>query len=156
MNINASLFAEIIAFSLFIWLTMKFVWPPIMAAMQARQEKIADGLAAAERGVRDLEMAKAEVAKLLKAAREQAGDVLAQANKRGAELLDEAKAQARAEGERLLTAARAQIEQDISRAREQLRRDVAQIAVLGAGKILAREIDAKAHVELLDKVANDL
>lgn len=156
MNINATLIAQGITFFLFIWLTMKFVWPPIMKAMKDRQEKIADGLAAAERGARDLEQAKEEAAKLLKDAREQAGDILNQANRRSAEIVDEAKAQAREEGERLIAAAKSQIEQDVSRAREALRRDVARLAVLSAGKILEREIDAKAHADLLDKVANDL
>lgn len=156
MNITATLIAEGITFFFFIWITMKFVWPPIMKAMQERQQRISDGLAAAERGARDLELAKEEVAKLLKDAREQATDVLNQANKRSAEMIDEAKQQARDEGERLVSAARAQIEQEVSQAREELRKQVAELAVVGAGRILAKEIDAKAHADLLDKVANDL
>lgn len=156
MDINATLIGQGITFFIFILVTMKLVWPPIQKAMHERQQRIADGLAAAERGARDLELAKDEVARLLKEAREQATDLLSQANKRGAELVEEAKQQARAEGERLIHAARAQIEQETDRAREQLRKEVAQIAVIGASRILAREIDAKAHAELLDKVANDL
>ncbi|HET9679040.1 MAG TPA: F0F1 ATP synthase subunit B [Gammaproteobacteria bacterium] len=156
MNINATLIAQSITFFLFIWLTMKFVWPPITKAMSERQQKIADGLAAAERGARDLEQAKGEAAKLLKDARSQASDILNQANKRNSEILDEAKQQAREEGSRLVAAAQAQIDQDVARAREQLRRDVAKIAVLGAGKVLGKEIDASTHADLLDKVANDL
>lgn len=156
MNITATLIAQGITFFLFIWLVMKFVWPPIMQAMQDRQEKIADGLAAAERGARDLELAKEEAGKLLREAREQAGDILNQANKRSAEIVDEARTQAREEGERLIASARAQIDQDIGKAREQLRQDVAKIAVLGARRILGKEIDAGTHADLLDKVANDL
>lgn len=156
MNINASLFAEIIAFSLFVWLTMKFVWPPIMAAMHQRQQKIADGLAAAEKGVRDLDMARDEAKQLLDQAKAHAADLLNQTSKRSGEIIEEAKQEARSEGDRLVTAARGQIQQEVARAREILRKEVAALAVVGAGKVLAREIDAKTHADLLDKVANEL
>ncbi|MGD8380249.1 MAG: F0F1 ATP synthase subunit B [Gammaproteobacteria bacterium] len=156
MNITATIIAEGITFFFFIWITMKFVWPPLMKAMQERQEKIADGLAAAERGTRDLELAQERAAELLKEAREQAAEVLNQANRRSAQILDEAKSDARAEGERLVAAARAQIDQEISRARETLREEVAKIAVSGASRILEREIDAKAHAEMLDQLAGQL
>lgn len=156
MNINATLIAQGITFFLFIWLTMKFVWPMVKQAMNERQQKIADGLAAAEKGVRDLEKARDEAKQILDAAKNQAADLLNQANKRSTEIVEEAKKEARDEGERLVASARAQIEQEIARAREELRREVASLAVLGAGKVLGREIDARAHAELLDKVANEL
>lgn len=156
MNINATLLGQMIAFILFIWMTKRFIWPHIMGAIETREKTIADGLAAAERGARDLELAKDEVEKLLKDARSQASDILNQANKRSSEIMDESKQQAREEGARLVAAAQAQIDQDVARAREQLRRDVAKIAVLGAGKVLGKEIDASTHADLLDKVANDL
>jgi F-type H+-transporting ATPase subunit b len=143
-------------FLVFILFTMKFVWPHIMNAIQERQEKIAEGLAAAEKGVKDLEEARAEVERVLKEAREQASDIIAQANRRSTELVEEAKNEARAEGERLVESARGQIEQEVARAREQLRDEVAALAATGAGQILGREVNAKAHGELLDKLAAEL
>ena len=156
MNINATLIAQGITFFLFILMTMKFVWPMIKTAMDERQQKIADGLAAAEKGVRDLDKARDEAKKLLDDAKNQAADLLNQANKRSSEIVEEAKKDARVEGDRLVASARAQIEQEVARAREQLRKEVASLAVVGAGKVLGREIDAKAHADLLDKVANEL
>lgn len=156
MNINATLIAQGITFAIFIWLTVKFIWPIIKQAMDERQQKIAEGLAAAEKGARDLETARDEARKILEEAKGQAADLLGQANRRASEIVEEAKQHARTEGERLVVNARAQIEQEISRARESLRKEVAALAVAGAGKLLAREIDAKAHADLLDKVANEL
>lgn len=156
MNINATVIAQGITFFLFIWATKRFVWPILTQAMNERQRKIADGLAAAERGVRDLENAKKEVQDVLNQAKEQAADILNQANRRSGEMIDEAKRTAREEGERQLIAAKAQIQQEVARAREELRKEVAKIAVLGAGRILAKEIDAASHKDLLDKVANEL
>lgn len=156
MNINATLIAQGITFFLFIWMTMRFVWPMIKTAMDERQKKIADGLAAAEKGVRDLEQASAEAKKVLDDAKNQAADLLNQANKRSSEIVEESKKDAREEGARLVATARVQIEQDVTRASEQLRKEVAALAVVGAGRILGREIDAKAHADLLDKVANEL
>lgn len=156
MNINATLIAQGITFFLFIWMTMKFVWPMIKTAMDERQTKIADGLAAAEKGVRDLELARGEAKKLLDDAKNQAADLLNQANKRSSEIIEESKKEARHEGERLVASARGQIEQEIARAREELRKEVASLAVIGAGKVLGREIDATTHADLLDKVANEL
>lgn len=156
MNMNATLIAQGITFFLFIWMTMKFVWPMVKQAMNERQQKIADGLAAAEKGVRDLEKATAEARQVLEQAKTQAADLLNQANKRSSEIVEEAKKEARNEGDRLVASARGQIEQEVARARETLRKEVASLAVVGAGKVLGREIDAKAHADLLDKVANEL
>jgi len=156
MNLNATLIAQGITFFLFIWMTMRFVWPMIKTAMDQRQKKIADGLAAAEKGVRDLENASAEAKQVLDAAKNQAADLLNQANKRSSEIIEESKKQAREEGVRLVATARVQIEQEVTRAREQLRKEVASLAIVGAGRILGREIDAGTHADLLDKVANEL
>jgi F-type H+-transporting ATPase subunit b len=156
MNINVSLIFQMIAFLAFVFLTKAYIWPPVMAAMEKRAKKIADGLAAAEAGTRKLEEAKGEIQAVMKQAREQATELLAAANKRSVEMVEESKAQARVEGERLVTAARAQIQQEVGQAREALRREVAILAVAGAKQILGREIDAKTHAELLDRVAKQL
>lgn len=156
MNFNATLLGQFITFGIFVFVMVKFVWPPIMGALRARQHKIADGLEAAEQGVRDLEQAKAESAKLNKQAREQAAILAAEANKRGVTIVEEAKAQARSEHDRIVAAAHDEIEQEKHRLREALRSEVAAIAVAGAGRILEREIDDKAHAELLDKLAAEL
>jgi F-type H+-transporting ATPase subunit b len=156
MNINVSLFFQMAVFFIFIWATHKYVWPHVMQAMETRRKQIADGLAAAEAGTRKLEEAKDEIAKVMKQAREQAAEVLAQANKRSVEMVEESKGQARVEGERLVAAARAQIQQELGHAKEALRREVAVLAVAGAKQILGREIDAKAHADLLDRVAKQL
>jgi F-type H+-transporting ATPase subunit b len=156
MNINATLLGQMIAFAILIWFTVRFIWPPILQAIEERQKKIADGLAAADKGARSLEEADKQIQGMIRDARSQAGDILAQANKRHAEMLDEAKTDAKKEGERLIAAARAQIQMETAQAREALRREVAALAVAGAQQILGREIDAKAHADLLDKVAKQL
>lgn len=156
MNLNATLLGQFITFGIFVFVMVKFVWPPIMAAMRDRQQKIADGLAAAEKGVHDLEQAKQKATEINTSAREQAADIIGQANKRGTGIVEEAKAQARAEHDRIVDAAQAEIEQERGRVREALRAEIATIAVAGAGKILEREIDAKAHDELLEKLAAQL
>ena len=156
MNINATLIGQMITFGIFLWVTAKFVWPPMIQALRDRQQKIADGLAAAERGQRDLEKAKEDAQAVLDQAKKQAAEILNQANKRNTEIVEEAKKDARAEGDRLVASAKAQIEQEVARAREDLRKEVASIAVMGAGRILAKEIDASAHKDLLDKVANEI
>lgn len=156
MDINATLIGQMITFGIFLWVTAKFVWPPMIQALRDRQEKIADGLAAAERGQRDLESAREDAQQVLDKAKEQAADILNQANKRNTEIVEEAKKDARAEGDRLVASAKAQIEQEVARAREDLRREVASIAVMGASRILAKEIDAGTHKDLLDKVANEI
>jgi F-type H+-transporting ATPase subunit b len=156
MNINLSLFAQAASFALFIWFTVKFIWPPIIRAIEQRQKTIADGLAAAERGKQDLELASRRANDLIREAKEQAQVILAQAEKRGSQLVEEAKASAKAEGDRMVTAAKAEIEQEVSRAKDTLRAQVAVLAVKGAEKILRREVDAKTHADLLDAVAGEL
>ena len=156
MNINLSLFAQALTFALFIWFTVKFIWPPLLRAIEQRQKQIAEGLAAAERGKQDLEQASRRTAELLHEARQQAQDILAQADKRAAEMVEEAKNAAKAEGERLVAGAKAEIEQEISRAKEMLRTQVAALAVAGAEQILMREVDAKAHADLLRSVESQL
>ncbi len=156
MNINLTLFGQMIAFVLFVLFCMKYVWPPIMAAMQERAEKIADGLAAADRAGHDLELAQEKAVERLKEAKAEAAGIIDAANKRGNQIVEEAKDQARVEAERVKAAARAELEQDINRAREQLRGQVSALALAGAEKVLAAEIDASAHNELVDKLAAEL
>jgi len=156
VNINATLFGQALWFAVFIWLTMKYIWPPLQKAMQERQKQIADGLAAAEKGRQELELAAQRVTAEMQKAREQASEILAQAEKRGGELVEEAKGNAKAEGERIVNAAKAEIEQEVNRAREQLRAQVAVLAVMGAEKILKREIDAQAHAQLLQGLEAEL
>ncbi|HUP94308.1 MAG TPA: F0F1 ATP synthase subunit B [Burkholderiales bacterium] len=156
MNINLTLFAQAATFALFIWFTAKFVWPHLSRAIDARQKQIAEGLAAAERGKQELEQAAVRSADLLTEARQQAQDILALAEKRAGQIIDEAKIAASAEGARLVAGAKAEIEQEVSRARETLRTQVAALAVAGAEKILRREVDAKAHADLLAEVQSEL
>jgi F-type H+-transporting ATPase subunit b len=156
MNINATLLAQTIMFALFVWFCMKFVWPPIVAALEQRKKQIADGLADAERAKHDLELAAKRSAEILREAKEKAGDIVIHGEKRASEIVEEAKVQAKIEGERLITGAKAEIDQEVFRAREQLRTQVSAIALAGAGKILGREIDAKAHNDLLDKLVAEI
>lgn len=156
MNINATLIGQTIMFALFVWFCMKFVWPPIMAALDARNKRIADGLAAAERGKNDLALAAKRSAELLREAKEKVSEIIALGDKRAGEIVEEAKAQAKIEGDRIVTAAKAEIEQEVFRAKEQLRTQVSAIALAGAGKILGREIDATAHNDLLDKLVAEI
>jgi len=156
MNINFTLFAQAIVFAAFIWVTVKFVWPPLLRAMEARQKTIADGLAAAEQGKRSLETSAREAEQTVSQARGRAADILAQAEKRASQIIDEARTAAKEEGNREKAAAKAEIAQELTRAREQLRDHVASLAVAGAEKILRREIDAKAHAELLDSIKQQL
>lgn len=156
MNINLTLIAQAAAFGLFIWFTARFVWPPLLRAIETRQKQIADGLAAGERGRQDLELASKRAEDVVREARQRAQDILSQADKRGTELIEEAKGQAKAEGDRIIAGAKAEIEQEVFRAKESLRSQVASLAVQGAEKILRREVDAKAHADLLNAVAAEL
>ena len=156
MNINATLFGQTIMFAMFVWFCMKFVWPPIMAALEARRKQIADGLAAAERGKHDLDLAAKRSADILREAKEKTAEIIAQGDKRASEIIEEAKVQAKLEGERILAAAKAEIDQEVFRAKEHLRTQVSAIALAGAGKILSREIDAKAHNDLLEKLVAEI
>jgi len=156
MNITFTLVAQAIVFAAFIWFTKAFVWPPLLRAIEARQKQIADGLAAAEQGKKSLEQSSKQASDDIAAARNRAGDIVAQAEKRAAQVIEEAKTAAKAEGDREKSAAKADIQQEVSRAREQLREQVAALAVAGAEKILRREVDAKAHADLLDGVKKQL
>ena len=156
MNINFTLFAQAIVFSAFIWFTVRFVWPPLLRAIEARQKQIADGLAAAEQGKRSLEASSKQAEQALQEARSRAAEIIAQAERRDAQMVEQAKFSAKAEGDREKAAAKADIQQEVSRAREQLREQVAALAVAGAEKILRREVDAKAHAELLDGIKKQL
>ena len=150
MEINITLLGQMITFGLLVWFTMKKVWPPLLNAMQDRQKRIAEGLAAAERGKKEQELAEAKVQDQLREAKQQAAEIIAQAQKRGTEIVEEAKEAARSEGDRIKAAAGAEIEQEVNRAKEQLRAQVAAIAVEGAERILKKEIDPKAHSQVLD------
>lgn len=156
MGINATLIGQMITFALLVWFTMKFVWPPLTAAMKERQQKIADGLAAAQRGHQEKTLAENKATEILKEAKAQSSEILGRAEKRSSEIIDEAKGEAREEGERLLALARSEVEQEMIRAREALRAEVALLAVAGAEQILAKEVDASAHSKLLDNLARQL
>ena len=156
MNINFTLFAQAMAFAVFIWFTVRFVWPPLMRAVENRQKTIADGLAAGERGRQELELASHRSADVVREAKQRAADIIAQAEKRAAEIVDEAKGNAREEGGRILTGAKAEVEQEVFRAREALRQNVADLALAGATKILRREVDAKTHADLLASIKAEL
>ena len=156
MNINYTLIGQMIFFAVFVLFCMKYVWPPIMAAMQEREKKIADGLAAAERASKDLELAQKRAVQNLTEAKAQAAELIDLANKRSGQILDEAKVAARQEGERLILAARAEIEMEKNRVKEALRGEVAAIAIAGAEKILGSVIDASKHKELLDQLAAEI
>ena len=156
MNINLTLFAQAVTFAAFIWFTVKFVWPFMLRAIETRQKTIADGLAAAEQGRRSLETSTRQADEEIKRARERAAEIISQAEKRAAQMIDEAKTAAKEEGGREKAAAKAEIAQEVTRAREQLRDRVASLAVAGAEKILRREVDAKAHGELLESIKRQL
>ena len=156
MDINATLIGQAIWFGLFIWFTMKFVWPPLQRAVHDRQKQIADGLAAAERGRQELEQAAKRTEEILVDARQKARELLTQADKRAVQIIEEAKNAARSEGERLLTGAKAEIEQEVFRAKETLRAEVAALAVAGAEVILGREVDTKVHADLLTRIQGQL
>ena len=156
MGVNLTLVGQLVTFTLFVLFTMKFVWPPLTAALDERVKRIADGLAAAEKGQEAQADAEKQVEAAMLEARTQAADLVAQAQKRSNDMVTEAKDTAVAEGERLLEAARAQIEQQSNTAREQLRSEVAVLALAGAEKILAREIDAASHEQMLNELAGQL
>jgi F-type H+-transporting ATPase subunit b len=156
MSFNLTLIAQAVAFALFIWFSIKFVWPPMLTAIEARQKQIADGLTAAEQGKKSLEVSAKRAEQAIAEARGRAAEIIAQAEKRGAQLVEEAKGAAKAEGDREKAAAKADIQQEAQRAREQLREQVAALAVAGAEKILKREVDAKAHADLLNGIKAQL
>ena len=156
MNLNLTLIAQAITFTAFIWFTVKFIWPHMLRAIESRQKTIADGLAAADQGRRSLEQSTRQAEEAVQQARSRAAEIVAQAEKRAAQLVDEARGAAKEEGNREKAAAKAEISQEVSRAREQLRDQVAALAVAGAEKILRREVDAKAHADLLEQIKRQL
>jgi len=156
VNINLTLIVQMVVFIVLIWFTMKVVWPMILGPMTERSAKIAAGLAAADKGQQDLAQANQKAEAIVREARERAGQIIDQAQHRANDLVEQAKGSATAEGARLVAAAQQQIELDTSRARESLRREVAQIAVSAASKLLEREIDPKAHADLLNKLATQI
>jgi F-type H+-transporting ATPase subunit b len=156
MNINFTLISQAIAFSVFIWFTVKFVWPPLLRAIEERQKTIADGLAAGERGRHELELASHRSSDVLKEAKQRATEIILQAEKRASEIVEEAKKTAKEEGDRVVAGAKADIEHEVFSAKESLRQHVADLAVAGAAKILRREVDAKAHADLLAAIQEDL
>jgi F-type H+-transporting ATPase subunit b len=156
MNFNATLIGQSITFVFFVWFCMKFVWPPIMSALETRKKQIADGLAAADRGKHELELAAKKAGDNMRDAKAQAAEVIAQAEKRAAQIIEEAKTAAKEEGDRQLVAAQANIAQETNRARESLREQVAGLAVAGAEKILRREVNAQTHADLLGQLKAEL
>ena len=156
MNINLTLFGQMVTFAIFVWFCMKFVWPVIFLAMEERQQKISEGLDAADQAARDLEVAQSKATDQMKEAKIKAASIVDQANKRASQIVDEAKQQAVAEGDRLKVAAEAEIEQEVNRAKEELRASVAGLALAGAEKVLEASIDDKANRALVDDLASQL
>ena len=156
MDINATLFGQAITFGIFIWFTMKFVWPPIVQAMQDREQTIADGIEAAKKGQKQLELAQEEVHAELAKARHKATEIIEMAQKRGDEVIKEAQGKAVEEGERLLAAAQARMEQEMGAARQKLRKEVVTIAMSSTEKLLQTSMDDARHRELLDRVVGEL
>jgi F-type H+-transporting ATPase subunit b len=152
MNINATLFVQLIVFFIGAWITMKFIWPPLIRSLEERQKKIADGLAAADRGQKSLEDAKRKIAEEQAAERTHVQQLIADAEKRGQAIVDAAKVQAKTEGDRIVEAARTEANQEMQRAKEALRDQVAVLAIAGAEQILKREVNAQVHSDLLNQL----
>jgi F-type H+-transporting ATPase subunit b len=156
MNINLTLIGQAISFAIFVWFCVKYVWPPVLKALEERETRIADGLAAAEKGRRDLEIAEQRVEEILQEGRDKAQEFIVQSQKRADEIVEQAKQAAVEEGNRLLAAARGRIDQERNEARESLRNEVAVLALAGAEQVVMREIDADAHREVLDKLSAEI
>ena len=156
MSINATLIGQAIWFALFIWITMKYVWPPLQKAMADRQAQIAEGLAAAERGKHEQDLAAKRSADALRQAQEKSAEIVAQAEKRAQQIVDEAKGNAKVEAEKVVAGAKAEIDQEVERAKQQLRERVAELAVAGAEKILRKEVNASVHANMLAALKQDL
>jgi F-type H+-transporting ATPase subunit b len=156
MDITVTIIVQSIAFVIFVLLTMRWIWPVIIKAINDRQTKISDGLAAAERGTKALQEASARSEEVLRQARAQAQEILANANKQAGQLVDQGRESARSEGERLIEEAKSEVGREVTQAREELRRQVGQLAVVGAERILKREIDAKAHADVLNDLATQI
>jgi F-type H+-transporting ATPase subunit b len=156
MNINATLIGQSIAFAVFVIFCMKYVWPPLLAAIEERQKKIADGLAATDRAEKDLELAQKKATEQLKEAKVQAADIIEQAKKRATQIVDEGTQNGHDEREKIIGQGKAEIEAERNRAKEELRKQVATLAVVGAERILAREIDSSAHSDIVEKLVTEL
>jgi len=156
MNINATLIGQAIAFAVFVWFCMKYVWPPLLDAIEARQKKIADGLTQAERAGKDLDLAQAKATEKLKEAKAQAAEIIDQANKRRTQIVDEAKAEGEVERNKIIAQGEAEVEAERNRAREELRQQVATLAIAGAEKIIKRSIDKEANSDIIDKLVAEL
>lgn len=154
MNINLTLFGEMITFAIFVWFTMRFVWPPLMKAMEERRETIAAGLAAAEKGKRDLELAAHKVTELLTEAKAQAALMIEQANHRANHIIEESKTQARIEGDRLLAIAKTDIAREFQAAREELMQQVSSLVIAGAEKVLQHEVNKSANDKIILEMIN--
>lgn len=154
MNLNLTLFGQMLTFAVFVWFTMRFVWPPLMQALEERREKVAAGLAAAEKGQRDLELAKHKVDEMLLEAKGQAAQIIEQANQRANHIVEEAKGRARVEGDRLITIAKSDIEREFNSARETLMGEVSSLVMTGAEKILQQEVNKSANDRLVDQLIN--
>jgi len=156
MNINATLIGQAIAFAVFVWFCMKYVWPPLLDAIEARQKKIADGLTQAERAGKDLELAQAKATDKLKEAKVQAAEIIDQANKRRTQIVEEAKTEGETERNKIIAQGEAEVEAERNRAREELRQQVATLAIAGAEKIIKRSIDKEANSDIIDKLVAEL
>lgn len=156
MDINATLIIQMLVFVVFIWVTMRFIWPPMMKTLEERRQKIADGLAAAEQGQKDLELAQIKVKEMLTDAKAEAAQIIEQANQRSSHIVTEAKVKAREEGERLLALAEAEIEQEYNATKEKLMKQVSSIAVAGAERILQKEIDKASNDRLVDELVSEI
>ena len=156
MNLNATLFVQFVVFFILVFVTMKFVWPPVMKALDERAERIANGLAAADRGKAEMAAAEKRIAAELAATRDESAKRIADAEKRAAAIIEDARQQASVEAARIVEGAKADAEQQVTRAREELRAQVAALAVAGAEQILKREVNAAAHADLLNRLATEL
>jgi len=156
VSINATLIGQMITFTLLVWFTMKYIWPPLIEALEERKKKISDGLAAAEKGHKEIELAEKRALVVLREAKEQSSEIVSLAQKRANELVEQSKGNAKKEGERLIEAAKAQIQQEIQQAKEGLRQEVANLAFNAAEQILQKEINKAEHKVLITKVSNQL
>jgi len=156
VSINATLIGQMITFTLLVWFTMKYVWPPLIEALEERKQKIAEGLSAAEKGQKDVKLAEKRAKKYLKEAKVESANIIALAQKRATDVVEESKATAKLEGEKMILAAKAQIEQEIQQAKENLRKEVSALALKAAEQILQEEIDKAKHKELISKVSEQL
>lgn len=156
MNINATLLGQMITFAIFVWFTLKYVWPPITKAMAERSKKIADGLAAAEQGKRDLEIAQHKIIEQLRDAKLEAASIIEQATQRASHIVEDAKEQARNEGSRLLAVAKSEIGQETIRAKQELQQQVSSLAIAIAQKVLQQELDSAKHSDLINQMLKEL